>query len=415
MTTATGLFMNAKELEIQFSEFLKDNLNLDLTRGKPCPEQLDLSNGLDGILNGNYQLEDGGDARNYGGLLGIPEARRLGSLILGIDPAQVMAAGNSSLTLMFNYVSSMMSVWNRERENNKSAIKFLCPVPGYDRHFTICEHLGIEMVPVKFLDTGPDMAEIEALVDADPMIKGIWCVPKYSNPTGHTYAAETVARFARLASHAGRDFRIFWDNAYALHDLTKPGSQLENLMTLANACDNQDSVIMIASTSKMTFAGAGMAFLGCSRSNLQDFEAYLGSQTIGYDKVNQLRHVRFFQGSNSLQKHMDQHREIIAPKFALVEQKLSQLAGLNIISWTQPMGGYFVSVDTHPGLARQTIDLAAQAGVKLTPAGSTFPLRSDPEDKNIRIAPTFPDMIELEKALDVLVCCLQLALARSQN
>ena len=407
--------MNAKELEIQFSEFLQDNLNLDLTRGKPCPEQLDLSNGLDGILQGDYRLEDGGDARNYGGLLGIPEARRLGSSILGIDAAQVMAAGNSSLTLMFNYVSSMMPAWRHEQENKKSAIKFLCPIPGYDRHFTICEHLGIEMLPVKFLDTGPDMTEIETLIKADPMIKGIWCVPKYSNPTGHTYHAETVARFAKLATLAGPNFRIFWDNAYALHDLTKPGSQLENLMALADGCDNQDSVIMIASTSKVTFAGAGMALLGSSASNLKHFETYLASQTIGYDKVNQLRHVRFFEGPGSLQNHMAKHREIIAPKFALVEQKLSQLAGLNVISWTQPNGGYFVSVDTHPGLARETISLAAQAGVKLTPAGATYPLRTDPEDKNIRIAPTFPDMIDLEKALDVLVCCLQLALARSQH
>jgi len=407
--------MNLQELEIQFSNFLQADLDLDLTRGKPCSEQLDLSNGLDGILKENYTLEDGGDARNYGGLLGIPEARRLGAEILNLEPAQVMAAGNSSLTLMFHYVSSMMPVWRAEQQQANTPIKFLCPVPGYDRHFTICQHLGIQMLPVRLLESGPDMTEIAQLIKADPMIKGIWCVPKYSNPTGLTYDATTVARFAELASHSGSHFRIFWDNAYAIHDLVEQGSKLDNLMLLAEDQSNQDSVLMIASTSKITFAGAGMAFLGSSTNNLERFEDYLSSQTIGYDKVNQLRHARFFQDPGSLHRHMIKHRKILSPKFALVEHKLSQLRELKVINWTQPMGGYFVSVDTHPGLAQETISLAAQAGVKLTPAGATYPLGIDPEDRNIRIAPTFPDIIELEQALDVLVCCLQLALARSQQ
>ncbi|HJL60954.1 MAG TPA: aminotransferase class I/II-fold pyridoxal phosphate-dependent enzyme [Pseudomonadales bacterium] len=400
-----------ESLSKQYQQYAEARLNLDLTRGKPAPEQLDLANDLDGILNGLYILQDGTDVRNYGGLLGIPEARALGGEILGIPADHILVGGNSSLTLMYMYVASMMQeCWLQEANESNSEVKFLCPVPGYDRHFTICEHFNIEMINIEMTSTGPDMDHIESLIKQDPMIKGIWCVPKYSNPTGVTYNDETVQRMARLPRLAGEEFRIMWDNAYAVHHLSDDPDRLLSLADLSLQEDTTDNVIMVASTSKITFAGSGISFIGMSDSGLSRLEKFLSASTIGSDKVNQLRHARFLQNPNDIQEHMKKHRAIIQPKFELVERTLTEhLAGKDIASWTHPSGGYFVSLDTQPGLATTVIELAGEIGVKLTPAGATFPYGKDPEDSNIRIAPTYPSLDSLKQALEVFVVCLQLA------
>lgn len=386
------------------------NLRLDLTRGKPAPEQLDLSNELDGILEGFFLLQDGTDVRNYGGILGISEARELGAGILETTADKVMVGGNSSLNLMYTYVSHMREIWG------DGPISFLCPVPGYDRHFTICEHFGIEMIPVALDDDGPDMTQIKALVEDNQNIRGIWCVPKYSNPTGHTYADATVKAIAQLPKIAGPDFQIFWDNAYVVHDLVDEGDKLANLMDLAEQAGNADNVVMLASTSKVTFAGAGISFLGTSTPRLKAFEKYLANQMIGFDKVNQLRHVRFLKDNAGIKAHMAKHRAIIGPKFDLVLDKLQNaLGGKDMASWTHPRGGYFISLDTRPGLASTIISMAGDLGVKLTPAGATFPYGHDPQDQNIRIAPTFPSIAELSQAMDVLVTCIELATLKAEQ
>lgn len=391
------------ELQAQYDRYLEADLKLDLTRGKPSTEQLDLSNELDGILGGFYMLQDGTDVRNYGGILGIPEARKLGSEILECRPEQTMVGGNSSLNLMYTFIDHKMAEWGK-------GAKFLCPVPGYDRHFAICAHFDIEMLTVPMTDEGPDMAVIEEMVAADPDIKGIWCVPKYSNPTGHTYSKETVQAFAGLPNKAGPGFCIFWDNAYAVHDLEEPGDTLHSLMTEAEKAGTQDSVVMLASTSKVTFAGAGISFLATGENSLKSYEKFLSSQVIGFDKVNQLRHVRFLEDKDKVRAHMAKHRDLIKPKFDMVLNKLeAALGGKNIATWTSPRGGYFISLDTKPGLATVIVELAANAGVKLTPAGATFPYGKDPENTNIRIAPTYPSLSELEKAMDVFVTCVELA------
>jgi aspartate/methionine/tyrosine aminotransferase len=397
-------------LEAAYDQFRNAGLSLDLTRGKPSADQLDLSSDLDGILEGFFLLQDGTDVRNYGGILGIPEARQLGADILSLRSSEVMVGGNSSLTLMYNLVAHMLPAWQSQERESNSKVKFICPVPGYDRHFTICESFDIEMINVSFLPSGPDMEAIEQLIAHDEMIKGIWCVPKYSNPSGHTYGGDTVKRFAALGTLAGENFRILWDNAYVAHHLTDKPAQLQDLMAEARKAGTQDSVVMFASTSKVTFAGAGVSFLGTSENNLRAFEQFLTPQVISFDKVNQLRHVRFLKDADNLAVHMDKHRGMLAPKFKMVQDKLQAgLGSKGIADWTDPGGGYFVSLDTMPGLARTVIELAAAAGVKLTPAGATYPYGLDPEDRNIRIAPTFPSLDDLEKALDVLVVCLELA------
>jgi DNA-binding transcriptional MocR family regulator len=397
-------------LEDQYETFRQASLNLDLTRGKPAAEQLDLSNELDGILQGFYLLQDGTDVRNYGGVLGVPEARQLAANFLEVDTNEVMVGGNSSLSLMYAYIDHMLPIWRAELVNNTDRIKFICPVPGYDRHFTICDHFDIEMLTVPFLTDGPDMAQIEALVQQDPLIKGIWCVPKYSNPTGHTYSNAVVDQFARLSEKAGEHFTIFWDNAYTVHHLTDTHDSLKSLMAEAHAQGNQDSVVILGSTSKVTFAGAGIAFLATSLTNLKRFEKHLSVSVIGFDKVNQLRHVRFLKDAATIEAHMRKHREIIQPKFELTEKVLDEhLSGKGIATWTRPKGGYFISLDTLPNLATEVIRQAAAIGVKLTPAGATFPSGQDPVDSNIRIAPTFPSLDALQRALEVLVVCLQLA------
>ena len=396
----------ARQSELQdiFDTYIDAGLRLDLTRGKPAAEQLDLSNDLDGILEGFYLLQDGTDVRNYGGILGIPEARQLGAEFMRAKSEQVMVGGNSSLNLMYQYVEHMMAHWGGE------PVKFLCPVPGYDRHFTICEHFDIEMITVPLNDDGPDMQQVKELVSKDAAIKGIWCVPKYSNPTGNTYSKEVVEQFAEIPKVAGDNFRVFWDNAYAVHDLVEQGDELPSLMTAAEKAGTTDSIVMLGSTSKVTFAGAGISFLATSTSQLAAFEKFLSDQMIGFDKVNQLRHVRFLKDSDGIKAHMAKHRDIIKPKFDLVLNKLEEhLAGKNMASWNSPRGGYFISLDTRPGLATTIISMAADAGVKLTPAGATFPYGKDPENTNIRLAPTFPGLAELESAVDVFVTCVELA------
>ena len=391
-------------IDAQYEQYLNAGLALDLTRGKPCSDQLDLSCALEDMIGDNFKTTDGTDARNYGGLLGIPEARALGGTLLDVDPKYIMAGGNSSLTLMYQFLVWRLKAW--QNSDPMQTFKFICVVPGYDRHFTICEHLGIEMISVSFDADGPNMTNIEALVRQDQNIKGIWCVPKHSNPTGHTYSQATVERLANLPNLAGKDFILMWDNAYAAHDLDPRTMPLTNLMARAQAAQTAHQVALFASTSKITFAGAGLAFCGLSEPMLQGFETFLTPQMIGFDKVNQLRHARLLKDSNDIAKHMAAHRVILEPKFQRVQEKLMPLAEADLATWSQPSGGYFVSLDLKAASATQVIALANAAGVKLTPAGATFPYGRDPEDKNIRIAPSFPDMIELDQALDVLVCCI---------
>jgi len=397
-------------------DFVRAGLALDLTRGKPASEQLDLASHLDGALQGDYLSEDGTDTRNYGGLRGIPEARRLGALLLDMPAERVMASGNSSLTLMYLFVETahlfglgQAAPWRDGGET----VRILCPVPGYDRHFAICEQLGIELVPVPMNDDGPDMDAVEAAVRGDPSVRAIWCVPKYANPTGCVYADTTVARMARLPQLAGDGFRVLWDNAYAVHDLDESPPVLASLYAHAEQAGTEDSMVLFASTSKITFAGAGVAFVGTSEPVMAAFEDRLGALMIGPDKVNQLRHARLLPDLDALRAHMRRHADILRPKFEVVQQALEAgLGNTDFATWTRPRGGYFVSVDTLPALAREVIGLAAEAGVKLTPAGATFPYGRDPHDRNIRLAPTYPPLADVERAMAVFVNCVRLASLR---
>jgi DNA-binding transcriptional MocR family regulator len=401
------------ELSARYQEIKAKGLNLDLTRGKPSAEQLSLSDNLDGILKGNYVSEDSTDTRNYGGLDGIAEARRLGAHILGLPAANVMAAGNSSLTLMHQAISIGMYFGLNGKDSawkGSDKITFICPVPGYDRHFSICEHLGIDMLPVPMTASGPDMDAVEDLIASDSSIRGMWCVPKYSNPTGVVYSDDTVLRIAKLAQRAHKDFRVFWDNAYAIHNLSDNASELANIYTLCQTEGTQDSVIQFASTSKVTHAGAGVAFLGGSDTNLKCFRKALGFMSIGPDKINQLRHCRFFAEAGSLSAHMKKHAAIIQPRFASVLKHLNEaFAENNLGTWESADGGYFISFDTRPGLAKEVVRLAGDAGVKLTPAGATFPYGKDPSNANIRIAPTVPTVAQVDQAMEVFVLCVKLA------
>ncbi len=406
------------DLESQYAQAKAAKLGLDLTRGKPSSAQLDLSNGIDTLLQGQFKGADGTDTRNYGGLDGLPEAKALFSQMLGVTPEETLIGGNASLTLMFqclnfahNFgVRGPASAWNKEGK-----IKFLCPVPGYDRHFAICEELGIEMIPVKMDANGPDMDQVEALVKADKLIKGIWCVPRFSNPSGIVYSAEVVERIARLGSIAGPNFRVMWDNAYCIHSLHHGAPELANIMELARTHGAQDSILVFGSTSKITFAGAGLAFMGASVENLKFFKKHLGIITIGPDKVNQLRHVKFFGDFAGLLSHMDKHAELLKPRFdAVISHLVSGLNNTDMGSWTVPEGGYFVSFDARVGLAKEIVRLADEVGVKLTPAGATFPYGKDPEDRNIRLAPSFPSLADINKAMEVFVLCVKLASVRQK-
>lgn len=403
----------SRELEQRYSGFQASGLDLDLTRGKPSVEQLGLSAALDGILGGDYRLADGSDTRGYGGLDGIPEARPLAAEWLGVKEAEVLVGGNSSLMLMYSFMLSAHllglqgpeSAWCR----HSGGARFLCPVPGYDRHFAICEELGVQMLSVPMNADGPDMDQIESLVAADSSIKGIWCVPKFSNPSGAVYSDQVVRRLAKLPENAGDGFFVFWDNAYAVHELDATPIPLLNLMNECRARGTQDRVVIFGSTSKVTFAGAGLAFMGASVDTLDAFRRHLSVSTIGPDKVNQLRHLRFLPDMRAVRDLMARHAALLKPKFQRVQQRLREgLEGSGMGTWTDPAGGYFVSFDALPGLASRIIARAAAVGVKLTPAGAAFPYGRDPEDRNIRLAPSFPSVDDVDRAMQVFVNCVQL-------
>jgi len=406
------------ELTSQHEAFKSSGLNLDLTRGKPSSSQLDLANILDGALEGNYITDSGTDTRNYGGLTGLPEMRALGAEVLGVNPSEVLVGGNSSLTLMyFNLLFAWQFGPNSLDPNGKSSawkdegtVKFLCPVPGYDRHFAICEEFGIEMINVAMDENGPDMDQVETLVANDSSIKGIWCVPKYSNPTGCIYSEDTVERLAKLGTIAPTNFRIFYDNAYAVHDLSEPAPKLPNIMEYCRKYGTEDSVLQFSSTSKVTFAGAGVAFMASSEDNLKTVQSHLGIACIGPDKVNQLRHLKVIKNLSDLKTHMKKHASLLRPRFACVLEHLKQnFADSDLAQWNSPEGGYFISFDTRPGLANEVIRLSAEAGVKLTPAGATFPYGNDPEDKNIRLAPSFPSVEDIDAAMAIFCNSVKLA------
>lgn len=404
------------DLARQYDADKAKGLQLDLTRGKPSSAQLDLANALDGCLNGHYVSAGGVDVRNYGGLDGLPELKQLAAEVLETDAAQVLVGGNSSLTLMYQ---AMLFAWlfgpsaGGDAWRNEGTVKFICPVPGYDRHFGICEALGIEMLCVPMLETGPDMDQVESLIANDPSIKGMWNVPKYANPTGTVYSDDTVRRIARLGKIAANNFRVFWDNAYVVHDLVESAPAL---LSISQACEEegtQDSVYQFASTSKITHAGAGVAFMAASESNLASFKKHLSVATIGPDKINQLRHAKLIANKSALMGHMQQHRALLKPKFDLVLSRLeAAFSGSDLGRWTQPQGGYFISFDAKPQLASTIVKMAGDVGVKLTQAGAPFPYGKDPLDANIRLAPSFPALEEIEAAIDVFILCVKLASVR---
>ena len=406
------------ELAQQLERFASRGLNLDLTRGKPSADQLSLANALDGCLNGNYLSPAGEDTRNYGNLEGLPELKTFAAELLQVSPDNLLIGGNSSLSLMYLCVLFAWQFGVREGAKpwkDEAAVKFLCPSPGYDRHFSICEEFGIEMIPVGIGDDGPDMDAVEELITNDPAIKGIWCVPKYSNPTGCVYSDETVERLAKLGTIASDNFRVFYDNAYVVHDLYENPPQLAAISNFCKQFATEDSVLQFSSTSKVTFAGAGVSFLASSPANLAKFKKHLGMLTIGNDKVNQLRHLRFISSMDQLKQHMNQHAKLLRPRFNCVLEHLQKnFAESDLGQWSNPQGGYFVSFDARPGTAKQIVELAAQAGVKLTPAGASFPYGKDPKDSNIRLAPSFPSLEDIDLTMQVFCTCVKLAGVRQK-
>ncbi|MGI5221959.1 aminotransferase class I/II-fold pyridoxal phosphate-dependent enzyme [Nocardia sp. CA-290969] len=388
-------------------------LALDLTRGKPSPEQLALSSALLSLPgDGDFRDGTGTDCRNYGGLHGLPELRAIFGELLGIGVDNLIAAGNASLELMHDsivYATLYGLPDSPRRWADEPVVKFLCPSPGYDRHFAITESLGFEMIPVPMLQNGPDTRMIAELLAADPQIKGLWAVPNYSNPTGVVFSEDVVRELVSMPA-AAPDFRLFWDNAYAVHPLTDTAAPVLDVLSLAAAAGNPNRPLVFASTSKITFAGAGVSFFGASTENLNWYLGHAAKKSIGPDKINQLRHLRFFSDAAGVRAHMQKHRAILEPKFALVLRILEERLGSSkVASWTEPKGGYFVSLDVLEGTASRVIELAKDAGIALTAAGSAFPYKKDPEDKNIRIAPSFPALPELEQAMDGLATCVLLA------
>lgn len=407
-----------RKLSAAYREMEQQGLHLDLSRGKPSPEQLELSRKMLDEVNSGSVLDsvDGTDCRNYGGLDGIPEAKALLAGMVGCRPEQVIVGGNSSLTLMFDILSHAMidgllggTPWCQVPDR-----KFLCPVPGYDRHFAMTEHFGFELVPVPMLQDGPDMNMVERLVHEDASIKGIWCVPKYQNPTGVVFSHEVVKRFANLKP-AAKDFRIFWDNAYCVHDLyPEEAEPLPDILSLCEQAGSPDLVYEFCSTSKAAFPGAGISGVAASAANLIELRRVWKFATIGPDKLNQLRQARFFRNTAGLKAHMARHAELLRPKFERVEAILKEdLARSGAGSWTEPKGGYFISFDTLPGCAARTVELCKKAGVKFTPAGATWPCGRDPEDRNIRLAPSYASMEEIEAAVHLFTICVRLAALES--
>lgn len=411
-----------QSLEKQFNEFKSRGLQLNMSRGNPSKQQLDLSNDIFTRYTLAKDLictEEGFDSRNYGCLDGLIEAKRMMAQVLEVPAQNIIIGGNSSLNLMYDTIARAMlfGVYGSEKPWCKyDSIKFLCPVPGYDRHFGICEDMGIEMINVPMNSEGPDMDLVERLVEEDDTIKGIWCVPMYSNPEGITYSDETVKRFAALKP-AAKDFRIFWDNAYCIHHLQDDHDTLLNIFDECRKAGNEDIVYIFASFSKVTYPGAAISAVASSENNLKEIRRHLAKQTIGSDKINQLRHVKYFKDIDGLKAHMLKQREIIKPKFDLVISALEkEISPLGIASWSHPKGGYFVSVNTLNGCAKRVVDLCRDGGVILTAAGATYPYGKDPDDKNIRIAPTFPPEEELQTAMKLFCIALKLASAeRAMN
>lgn len=412
--TREQLSAEKHKLEKEYDAYKAKGLKLDMSRGKPAPEQLNLS--LDMLLHcldGNYKSSNGIDCRNYGVLDGIPEAKALFTEMLGVNNDEIIVGGNSSLQLMYDTLIRAMQLgvlgsdkpWCRYE-----SVKFLCPAPGYDRHFAICEALGIEMIPVAYKEDGPDMDEVERLAASDESIKGIWCVPMYSNPTGITYSDEVVKRFAALKP-AAKDFRIFWDNAYCVHHLSD--TDRDHLLNIIDECKkagNPDLVLEFTSTSKISFPGGGLAVIAASKANIDFIKSQMTYQTIGFDKLNQLRHAKYFKDFNGIQEHMRHHAAIIQPKFNVVLYALDkEIAPLGIGSWKKPKGGYFISFNSLEGCAKRIVSLAKEAGVVMTGAGATYPYGRDPHDSNIRIAPTFPSVEELSTAMEIFCVCVKLA------
>ncbi len=402
------------ETQALYNAFKSQKLCLNMARGNPCKEQLELSVDMLSIFNdGDFVSENGIDVRNYGMLDGIPEAKELFSDMIGVDEDEVIIFGNSSLNAMFWAVQTAYNkgILGSEPWSKCDNVKFLCPVPGYDRHFKVTEYFGIEMINIPMTKTGPDMDIIERLVTEDESIKGIWCVPQYSNPDGISYSDETVKRFANLKP-AAKDFRIFWDNAYCIHHLTDEPTLILNILDEAKKVGNEDIVYIFGSTSKITFPGAGVAVMGASKRNVDELKKLLGISIISYDKMNQLRHVKFFGSFENMCEHMKKHKDIIAPKFDMVCKTLEkEIAPLGIGSWTEPEGGYFVSFNAMKGCAKRIVKLCSEAGVTLTGAGATFPYGVDPDDRNIRLAPTYPPVKDLAKAMELFVICVKLASA----
>jgi DNA-binding transcriptional MocR family regulator len=399
-------------LKKEYDSFCKMNLSLDLSRGKPNSDQLDISLPLLSEARPREKCFsiNGVDCRNYGVLDGIPEMKKLFADMLGIKEKYVTVGGNSSLQLMYDTLARAMlfGVYGSERPWCKEeGLKWICVVPGYDRHFKMTEYLGFELLSVEMKEDGPDMDEVEELVK-DPKVKGIWCVPKYSNPTGNTYSDETVRRLAKMEC-AAPDFRIMWDNAYAVHDLGDERDELLDIFTEAEKWGNEDRIFYYASTSKITFPGGGVAMLAASEKNLAQIATYLGVQTIGYDKLNQLRHTTYFKDKASVERHMQILADFIGRKFDITLGALSELSGLGIAEWTNPKGGYFISIDVMEGTAKRVYDLAKEAGVTLTTVGATYPYGIDPKDKNLRIAPTYPTDDEVRLASQILVLAVKMA------
>ncbi len=403
-------------LKKEYHHFQTMELHLDMSRGKPCQEQLDLSMHLMDVLDSASDLtcEDGTDCRNYGGLTGTQEARELLGDMMENNPKDIIIFGNSSLNVMYDTVAHAYThgIMGSTPWCRLDQVKFLCPVPGYDRHFAITEYFGIDMIPVPMTPAGPQMDLVEELVAKDESIKGIWCVPKYSNPQGYSYSDETVRRFARLRP-AASDFRIFWDNAYGVHHLyEEPQDYLIEILAECKRAGNPDLVYKFASTSKITFPGSGIAALATSPNNMDDIVSQLKRQTIGHDKVNQLRHVRFFGDIHGLMEHMKKHADILRPKFEMVENTLEEhLGGLDIGTWTKPLGGYFIHFESLPGCAKAIVARAKKAGVVMTPAGATWPHGKDPTDSSIRIAPTYPSAKDLAQAAELFALCVRLVSA----
>ena len=410
--TAEELNSELSLIREKLNEYTQKGLNLDLTRGKPGADQLAISEEMLGVIASSEDCisENGIDCRNYGVLDGIPETKRLFSNLLGIPEKCLIVAGNSSLNIMFDTVARAMlfgvyggsKPWAQQGE-----IKFLCPSPGYDRHFAICEAMGIKMIPVDMTPDGPDMDTVERLVSTDASIKGIWCVPKFSNPEGYTYSDETVERFARL-SPAADDFRIFWDNAYAVHEIYDEKVELLDIFKTCKKYGTEDSIFYFASTSKISFPGSGVAIMAASENNIIQIKPILSAQTIGFDKINQMRHVKYFKDAEGVHRHMKRHADIIRPRFdAVVGAFRRELCG--IADWTEPKGGYFVNLTVPDGCAKRVFRLAADAGVTLTKAGASFPYGNDPRDRHLRIAPTYPSFEDLTLAVDILCLCVKAA------